>query len=58
MTFTFNDQEYSGFLSLNQIKDFLRYRAQEGDSGDIYAEDESGVGFWEFAEGQVSLVKF
>ena len=58
MTFTFKDQEHSGFLSLAQIKDFLRYRAQEGDSGDIFGEDEAGVGYWEFANGTVELVKF
>lgn len=58
MDITFGDCNYSGFLSLGQIREFLRYRAQEADSGDIFGEDGVGVGYWEFNNGVVDIVKF
>mgnify|MGYP006286256403 CR=1 FL=1 len=58
MEITFGDADYTGFLSLGQIREFLRYRAQESDSGDIYDENGNGVGFWEFRNGLVEITKF
>lgn len=58
MDITFGDCNYSGFLSLGQVREFLRFRAQEADSGDIFDEDGNGVGYWEFRDGLVEITKF
>lgn len=59
MTVTVNfDQEFSGFLSLSSIREFLRFRVQEGDAGDIYDEDGNGLGYWEFRDGLVEITQF
>lgn len=59
MTVTINfDQEFSGFLSLSAIREFLRWRVAEGDAGDIYDAEGNGVGYWHFVDDNVVVTTF
>lgn len=59
MTVTINfDQEFSGFLSLSAIREFLRWRVDAGDAGDIYDTDGVGVGYWEAIDGEIVVTTF